>query len=582
MTELQKLFEQLKTSTAKSVTPTEDLASLTMWSDQTNAMLEGNIETLARKKSISSPEEMPNLQLAQMLHTKLPDTIEASPIPVKKEAASQLLSPSPSPPSTSSAPLDEDIVMVEKPTEDGDNSSDTTLIGDEQQPERSRVLESPEMDSFNSTAPIGDEEQPAWSRTLDSPDMGPAESDSAPNTDDVEMIDDDGGTHHVPMPASAPPPPPRPKPDLSIQTKHESTSTVKMEDKFRFGAQQDVTEAIGNVIERLRCAIEGSSVQEGGEQGDIIYDTLYFEVTQFTLKPTGMVKKSEIYANLKLYPPTKTGVADFYDALDVDFDVQMVESDGSSIPQYRSIVKLPSIIQLLIQRTAFEKNRGAWKNENEVKFPETIYMDRYMDTNDAALTKRRRDAWQWKAQLRKLEARQAVLLSTNSPEAEKLGITVHEGLTAAHAVVRSLQESEIDGVNVSPDLVAELERRAAQIEKEIRDITAKISDLKMKLQNQFTDLRKYEYKLQTVFIHRGQDAAGHYFIYLYDFENSVWRKYNDDTVTQVTDRNKIFTPNADGTPYFLAYVRSSDTTLVNAVVRDVNKEAMEFGKPLSL
>jgi ubiquitin carboxyl-terminal hydrolase 25/28 len=90
-------------------------------------------------------------------------------------------------------------------------------------------------------------------------------------------------------------------------------------------------------------------------------------------------------------------------------------------------------------------------------------------------------------------------------------------------------------------------------------------------------MREYEYKLQSVFIHRGEAGGGHYWIYIYDFEHDIWREYNDDWVSEVKDRRTIFENQggAGGTPYYLVYVKSSDIKdLVNAVCRDVQEVQM--------
>jgi len=84
---------------------------------------------------------------------------------------------------------------------------------------------------------------------------------------------------------------------------------------------------------------------------------------------------------------------------------------------------------------------------NAVTFPETLYMDRYMDSDDDVLLRRREEAWKWKARLRDLEKRQATL------GAQKL--SVNEALVATKEFVSTLQELEaegVDGLDIPPDL----------------------------------------------------------------------------------------------------------------------------------
>ena len=67
--------------------------------------------------------------------------------------------------------------------------------------------------------------------------------------------------------------------------------------------------------------------------------------------------------------------------------------------------------------------------------------------------------------------------------------------------------------------------------------------------------------------------SGHYWIYIYDFVNSMWRKYNDGYVTEVTEPKIIFESEQStrpATPYFLVYVRDDlKSDLVESVCRDV-------------
>ena len=79
-----------------------------------------------------------------------------------------------------------------------------------------------------------------------------------------------------------------------------------------------------------------------------------------------------------------------------------------------------------------------------------------------------------------------------------------------------------------------------------------------------------------MFIHRGYHNSGHYWIYIYDFANELWRKYNDGYVTEVKDIKEIFVPepgDRPATPYFLVYVKDElREQLVDSVCRDAALE----------
>lgn len=82
-----------------------------------------------------------------------------------------------------------------------------------------------------------------------------------------------------------------------------------------------------------------------------------------------------------------------------------------------------------------------------------------------------------------------------------------------------------------------------------------------------------------MFIHVGSHNTGHYWIYIYDFVAKLWRKYNDEKVTEVEDIREIF--EAPGTsrpptPYYLVYVKDEmKEQLVDPVCRSVTEPPHE-------
>jgi ubiquitin carboxyl-terminal hydrolase 25/28 len=525
--ELHGLFEKLKTASTRSVKPTRELAELTIFSSAAEANF--------RRASISSPGGPPNL--ASILNSPVygpqlpPATIPAPP-----------------------ASVEDDVEMIDHPGNKAmsDDSSEATLV-DMAEPlpsyEESTLSEEPKSlrDEKKLLDPIGLNE-------------------------DAIMVNGDHAigetTKFKPPPEKQPPLPPRNKAGLVIQTNDKKTS-ISDDELWKFGSQQDVTEVIGNVNFRLLCALKPTSIdQQSGEQMDIVRDTLYGANAVYLQKAATLEKKVEAWANLIVFPDFN-GPRDIYEALDIVFDEQIVDIDNSTAAQYASISQLPPIIHIQIQRTAYDPVRQiASKNRNAVTFPETIYLDRYMDSSDldSTLMRRRRETWKWKAQLRVLEARQAALNTTIAD------VSVKDALIATREYVDKLQEEEIDGVLVDADLAESLEERTMEVTEEIDSITKEIAHLKQALNEQFTDMRQHEYKLQAVFIHRGEAGGGHYWVYIYDFENDIWREYNDEYVTEVRDRRRIFEHQGamGGTPYYLAYVRSADRKeLVEAVCREM-------------
>lgn len=532
MDELHSLFENLRTASTHSVKPTRELAELTIFSSAAEANF--------RRASISSPNGPPNL-------VSLLDSPVYGP---------QLPPAQPPPPQ-----IEDDIEMVDHPGDkgaDNDDSSEATLVD---------MVDPPSYEESTSKA-------------SHSPKKG-GEDDALLMDIDTVMVNGTDATSEektLPMPEKQPPLPPRNKSGLVIQT-NDKKEKVSDDELWRFGSQQDVTEVIGNVNFRLLCALKPTSIDaQSGEQMDIVRDTLYGANAVYLQKAQTLEKKVEAWSNLIVFPATN-GPRDIYEALDVVFDEQIVEIDNSTAAQHASIDKLPPILHIQIQRTAFDSVRQvASKNRNAVNFPETIYLDRYLDSQDpdSILMRRRRETWKWKAQLKVLEARQAALNSTVAD------VSVADALIATKEFIEKLQEEEIDGVLVDANLSESLEDRTTEVADELESISKEIASLKQSLNEQFTDMRQYEYKLQAVFIHRGEAGGGHYWIYIYDFDNDIWREYNDEYVKEVKDRKQIFENQGGGTPYYLAYVRSTDRAdLVQAVCRDVS-ETIPASDPMEM
>ena len=206
----------------------------------------------------------------------------------------------------------------------------------------------------------------------------------------------------VPPPNRPPPVPPRPKPI--------ETNAVQ---EAEYGAQQDVTEVIANVLFQLQCAIKAESIDESGEQIDKVKRLFFGKQKSYTTNKQGRIRTKEEYmSDIKV--DVATGSRDIYAALDGAYDVQDVEVGGNLEPQYTSISQLPPILQVHVQRVQFDmEKKSVFKSNHHLELKETIYLDRYMDSSDADLMQRRRECWEWKKKLAILESRRAELATSD-------------------------------------------------------------------------------------------------------------------------------------------------------------------------
>lgn len=106
-----------------------------------------------------------------------------------------------------------------------------------------------------------------------------------------------------------------------------------------------------------------------------------------------------------------SGSRDIYAAIDAAFDAQKISVENAEAEQFGSITRIPPILQIQVQRVQFDPvKKSSFKSTHHLELLETIYMDRYMDTQKPEVVNKRRQNWEWKATLKSLEARKMELL----------------------------------------------------------------------------------------------------------------------------------------------------------------------------
>ncbi|RAL03741.1 ubiquitin-specific protease UBP2 [Aspergillus ibericus CBS 121593] len=412
-------------------------------------------------------------------------------------------------------------------------------------------------------------------------DVKPAQSDDKenepPGDSEMQDVQDEPSSEQVPSsdttsidpvePSSRPPPvPPRPTPQVDAQK--------QLIEEVEIGAQQDVTEVINNVLFQSQCAIRPIAHSPEGEQIDQVKDLFYGRTRSYIASEKGVRSKEEWWADIKI--DVATGPRDIYAAIDGAFDVQKVNVENSVAEQYGAISKLPPVLQIQVQRVQFDPvTKRSFKSTHHLGLQETIYLDRYMDTQQPEFLERRQQSWQWKSTLRELEARRAELLR----QSESDGMDTAALLTSAKGVLEDLismkeePESAEDAVDVDPQTVAELDQLSQIAKADLTYVEDQIKETRAMISNQFADYKHLAYRLYAVFVHHGSVSFGHYYIYIFDFARKVWRKYNDNYVTEVNDLDEIFKDEGQQnppTPYFLVYVNDAlKDRLVNPVCREI-------------
>ncbi|KAG8529302.1 uncharacterized protein KY384_005938 [Bacidia gigantensis] len=534
--ELKKLFRNLITSPTYTIRPDTEVARLTLHTPKVE---------IARRQSIRKSMnggERPNFSDSL-------GKIDASDDAVMSDGQSDVAA-----------------TAYGLPDQASNNSSDTLVdapVSMESAVTRENITENPTSASQNDAEPSAQDsanDEPATSREY---------AQLFPEIDREDLKE-----NAVNRPPNHPPPvPPRPRAST------DSNEAVK---EAEFAAQQqDVNEIAYNVLNQMQCAIKPLSTDESGEQLDQVKELFYGkQKTHITSRSGTMRTKEEYMSDIKVN--VQGGFSDIYAALDGAFDVEDVATADGIEPKYYTISRLPPILQIHIQRSQYDpQSKKQFKSENHLDFKEVIYMDRYMDSQDKDFIRRREESWAWKRRLSALETRKAQL---SAPEIE---MNMPDVLDCAGAYLRQLET--IDGlhsVHVPPNLFENIGKATRDADLELRELHTSIKDLKTSIMTQFDDLRRIPYRLAAVFMHRGSSNAGHYWIYIYDFQAKFWRNYNDERVTKVTDISEIFeapTGQRPPTPYFLVYVKDQlRESLITPVLRDISEPSHEIVKDVAM
>ncbi|CAG8029470.1 unnamed protein product [Penicillium salamii] len=366
-----------------------------------------------------------------------------------------------------------------------------------------------------------------------------------------------------------PPVPPRPIPEIDREK--------QLKEELEYGAQQDVTEVINNVLFQSQCAIKARGIDDDGEQIDQIKDLFYGTTRSYISTEKGTRSKNERWCDIKV--DVAHGSRDIYSAIDAAFDVQKISVDNTVAEQFGSISHIPPVLQIQVQRVQFDPvKKSSFKSTNHLELLDTIYMDRYMDTKNPEIVERREQCWKWKALINRLEDRREQLLRKKENDGMDKAALLRQSQLALVGLdsleqLESL-ESDTSALGIDSQLIKDVKNHAGGAEAELEAVEQEIKDTQAMISSQFADYHNLPYRLYAVFVHHGSVSFGHYYIYIYDFEKNIWRKYNDEYVTEVTNLDEIFKGDSTSnppTPYFLVYVNSDmKERLVNPVCREVD------------
>ena len=405
--QLQKLFQSMISASTAQVTPEQELARLTLISSTTEEHFRRQSILSAHRPSLGEIDGRPILGPQPPPHVQ--------PADVDSEMSEDTATTGAADVGGADAVIQDDAsseaTLVEKPVL---NHDDVMVLDTKEKEQQQEIFDDKEnlppskadvvrpSTPDNRLAPLA-ESSPSRANEQQR-QLSPAKELDKERADTVMTNDSLPTPPPEVCPTRAPPPVP-PRPIVDDQKK-------AIQEEVELGAQQDVTEVIANVLFQLQCAIKAQSLDESGEQIDLVKKLFFGKQKAYITNKQGMIRsKEEFISDIKI--DVASGPRDIYAAFDGAYDEQEVEIGGALEPQYTTISQLPPVLQVLVQRVQFDaEKKTTFKSNHHLELKETIYLDRYMDSGDGALLARRRECWRWKKELAELEKRKAYLTTT--------------------------------------------------------------------------------------------------------------------------------------------------------------------------
>lgn len=106
-----------------------------------------------------------------------------------------------------------------------------------------------------------------------------------------------------------------------------------------------------------------------------------------------------------------------------------------------------------------------------------------------------------------------------------------------------------------------LDQYLGNVRNQIQNLEQQIKNQESQLQNQYVSLQKMPYYLHGICIHDGTAESGHYYSYIKDHNQDVWRQYNDHRVSQVEEAQVLEEATGGGvskSAYWVVYISEQE------------------------
>lgn len=353
----------------------------------------------------------------------------------------------------------------------------------------------------------------------------------------------------------SPPIPPRPATVSNLYTEAHWKKAAE-----ETASQQDVQEVASDLINKALSAIQPRGTDAHGNAVSIITDLFYTILRP--VYPDGTEPADVIVANTHIVHLTDRpdGIPE---GLETSWELEYVENYGK---RYHTIVEAGSFLQIHFQNQESTGVRGEYRLiDHAVKIPSTMNLGRYIDKPPPPLLSMREEFWRLREYRKSLVEELELLQNTEMTDLEGKEVNGAELLTATLDYIGYLGEELGEEIGDLSSIVTDLESVQHDLAWMIEQKKKMLAEADNKLRElsfiEF-DEPKLDYTLFAVFVHRsfgGSANSGHYWVYIRDFANDTWRRYNDETVESVDNIDEFTNGQANertGRPNLVIYVQT--------------------------
>ena len=207
--------------------------------------------------------------------------------------------------------------------------------------------------------------------------------------------------------------------------------------------------------------------------------------------------------------------------------------------------KLPGILLFQIQRVRYDPtSKQSIKVNTPFTFPCTIVGDRFLLKNKPRYLLIREQVLLIKTEIARLEKELLDIENYQNSDKSLVNILTQVSLfldTQLYSIIPPNKKT-IDSniLNVPEDSLNNCQKVLDNYRNLVDNHRVKLKEQLTKLEEELErlydapELKEYEYFLHSILIHEGKAETGHYYAYIYDSEENVWRKYSDTLIKNVS------------------------------------------------